>query len=315
MNLFESGDNKIPPNPISGTVRTRDGITLRYAHWRTARPPAKGTVIILHGRTEFIEKYYETIQDLREAGYEALTFDWRGQGGSDRLLANPRRGHVESFDQYVMDLDTILKEIALPDCRGPLFILAHSTGGLVALTAAPALGNRIERMVLTSPLIGFGEFGLSSGTLRFVTGLMCTAGLGSIPFSRKSSNADALRDFASNQVTSDTKRFTRNSEFLIEHDELAIDGPTAGWLFAAGQAMRRIHDPDFIASISVPTLLISAGSDTVVSNRAIEDYGKRLRSGRAVQVAGSKHEILQERDVLREQAMAAIKAFLPGNVS
>ncbi|MCG6859451.1 MAG: alpha/beta hydrolase [Salaquimonas sp.] len=313
MNLSESGDNPKPPNPISGTVRTRDGYELRYAHWRTTRPPAKGTVIILHGRTEFIEKYYETVTDLRKAGYEALTFDWRGQGASDRLLSNRKRGHVESFDQYVIDLDTILDEIALPDCRGPLFILGHSTGGLVALLAAPKLGNRIDRMVLTSPLIGFGALGLSPGTLHFVTGLMCTVGLGAVTFPRRRSITKAPRDFSTNQVTSDTKRFTRNVDFLAEHQELAIAAPTAGWIFAASQAIERIHDPDFVASISVPVLLISAGNDTVVSNRAIEDYGRRLRSGRSLSVAGSKHEILQERDVFREQALAALRAFLPGS--
>lgn len=311
MNLLESDDNPIPPNPISGTVRTPDGYDLRCAHWRTTRPPARGTVILLHGRTEFIEKYYETASDLRAMGYEVLTFDWRGQGGSDRLLKARKRGHVESFEQYVIDLDTILDNVALPDCRGPLFILAHSTGGLVALLAAPALGNRIDRIVLTSPLVGFGEFGLPPRLLRFVTGMMCAAGLGSVPISR-GKDADAQRDFSTNQVTSDTRRFTRNTDFLIEHDELAIGGPTAGWIFAAGQAMDRIHDPDYIASISVPVLMICAGNDTVVSNRATEHYGRRLRSGRTLRLAGSKHEILQERDVFREQALAALRAFLPG---
>ncbi|MEC9344345.1 MAG: alpha/beta hydrolase, partial [Pseudomonadota bacterium] len=227
MTLLETGDNPIPPNPISGTVRTGDGFELRYARWRTMRPPAKGTVILLHGRTEYIEKYHETVSDLRDAGYEVLTFDWRGQGGSERLLKDRKRGHVDSFDQYVTDLDTILNEIALPDCRGPLYLLAHSTGGLVTLLAVPALGNRIDRIVLTSPLVGFGEFGLSSGLLRSLTGLMCAFGLGGVPFSR-GADPDAQPDFSTNQVTSDTKRFSRNVEFLAEHDELAIGGPTAG---------------------------------------------------------------------------------------
>ena len=311
MKLFKTADNPIPPNPSVGQVRTVDGYNLRYARWRTLQPPAKGTVIILHGRTEFVEKYHETVTDLRKSGFEVLTFDWRGQGGSDRFFKRRQRGHVDSFDQYVIDLDTILENVALPDCRGPLYVLAHSTGGLVALLAAPLLTNRVERIVLTSPLIGFGEFGLPPRWLRLVTGFLSAIGLGGVYMSH-TKDPDSLPDFPSNRVTSDTRRFTRNTEFLAEHPELAIGGPTAGWIFAAAQAMDRIHEPDFIASIAVPTLLISAGNDSIVSNRAIEDYGRRMRVGRTVRIDGAKHETLQERDVYREQVLAAFNAFVPG---
>ncbi|GIL01508.1 MAG: lysophospholipase [Alphaproteobacteria bacterium] len=311
MQLFESPDNPMPPDPLSGAVRTPDGINLRYARWRTLRPPAKGTIVLLHGRTEYIEKMYETVSDLRGMGFEVLTFDWRGQGGSDRLLGDRRRGHVDSFRQYVTDLDTVMNEVVLPDCRAPFFILAHSTGGLVALLAAPGLGNRIERMVLTSPLIRFGETALPQPALKVLAGLMCTFGLGTLPLSRRA-NPHAEQRFANNRLTSDTRRFTRNVDFAAGHPELGIAGPTAAWIFAACQAMDIVDDPDFIASIAVPTLLVAAGNDKVVSTRAIEELGLRMRSGRTVTVAGARHELLQERDVYRQQLLAAVAAFIPG---
>lgn len=312
MELFRPSDHPLPPNPKCGKVRTPDGINLRYARWKTAAPPAKGTVILLHGRSEYIEKFYETVTDLRQAGFEVLTFDWRGQGGSDRLLGDPRRGHVDSFDQYVVDLDTILSEIALPDCRGPHFILAHSTGSLVALLAAPGLANRIDRMVLASPLVRFGDTGLHQRVLKIVSGLMCATGLGTVYLARRS-NPDAIHDFTANLLTSDTRRFTRNAAFDAERQDLAIGGPTAAWIFAACQAMDRIDDPDFIASVTIPTLLVCAGNDRVVSNRAAEEFGYRMRSGRTLTIHGARHELLQERDVLREQLLAAFYAFAPGS--
>ena len=72
------------------------------------------------------------------------TFDWRGQGGSDRLLRRSRLGHVHRFDAYVDDLETFFHEVVLPDCRGPFDVLAHSMGGAVAMLAAPRLLNRVR---------------------------------------------------------------------------------------------------------------------------------------------------------------------------
>ena len=311
MDLFESSDNPMPPNPVSGFVRTPDGISLRYARWRTLQPPAKGTILLLHGRSEYIEKMYESVTDLRKAGFEVLTFDWRGQGGSDRLIRDRRRGHVDSFEQYVTDLETVIDQLALPDCRAPHFILAHSTGGLVSLLAAPRLGNRVERMVLTSPLIRFGETAISQSAMKATTGLLCTFGLGTMQFANRST-VDAEASFPGNRLTSDTRRYTRNIDFLAAHGDLGIGGPTAAWLYAACQAMDTVDEPDFVASINVPTLLVAAGNDKVVSQRAIEELGFRMRSGRTLTIAGARHEILQERDVYREQLLAALNAFVPG---
>ena len=108
MKLANQKYNPTPANPVVGEAKTRDGITLRYAHWRTTNPPTKGTVILLHGRAEYIEKLFETVGDLREQGFDVLTFDWRGQGGSQRLLDDRRRGFVEQFDQYIQSQQNII---------------------------------------------------------------------------------------------------------------------------------------------------------------------------------------------------------------
>src|SRR5690606_15200839 len=97
---------------------------------------------------------------------DVATFDWRGQGGSQRLARNPLRGHVKSFDDYVADLEQFFEEVALPDCQAPYFVLAHSTGGLVALLAAPMLANRVRRIVLSAPLIEIAGMPFSMATAR-----------------------------------------------------------------------------------------------------------------------------------------------------
>src|SRR5574340_1162169 len=125
MKLVSIPANPAPDNAVVGTVKTRDGVTLRVARW--APPPGrKGTVVLLQGRAEFIEKYFECVRDLHARGFAVATFDWRGQGLSDHALSNKRKGYVRSFSDYAIDLETVMHEIVLPDCPPPIFALAHS---------------------------------------------------------------------------------------------------------------------------------------------------------------------------------------------
>ncbi len=86
-----------------------------------------GTVLIMGGRAEFIERYSETIRELRRRGFHVASFDWRGQGGSDRLLRNPRKGHVRRFSDYRRDMDAVFAQL-MPKLPRPWFVLAHSMG-------------------------------------------------------------------------------------------------------------------------------------------------------------------------------------------
>ena len=135
MKLISIPANPVPEEAATAMLQTPDGVLLRYARW--APPPGrKGTVCIFQGRTEFIEKYFEVVRDLRSRGFAVAILDWRGQGLSQRAFRDRRKGHVESFDQYLIDLETFIKEVVLPDCPPPLFALGHSMGAAVLIQAA-----------------------------------------------------------------------------------------------------------------------------------------------------------------------------------
>ena len=69
------------------------------------------------------------MRELRARGFAVATFDWRGQGLSDRALDDPRKGHVGDFSEYELDLEVFMNEVVLPDCPPPLFAIGHSMGG------------------------------------------------------------------------------------------------------------------------------------------------------------------------------------------
>ena len=312
--LHEMPENPLPEQEIAGIFRARDGKQIRYARFGATVRPLKGTVIVLPGRNECIEKYFETIRDLQAMGFSIATFDWRGQGRSDRLIRDPARGHVDSFDSYVRDLEQFFDEIVLPDCRGPFYMLAHSTGALVALLAAPAMVNRVRRMVLIAPFLELKKLPLPMKWIRRLSAVLYWTGLGRLYLGGGPRPRDPL-PFAGNVLTTDPKRYARNIELYQKFPQLGLGGPTAAWIHAACVAAEKVQDPEFMAKIHIPSLFIAAGDDAVVSTRAIENYAARLRSGTVLTIDGARHEILQEADIFREQALAAFDAFIPGTDS
>ena len=110
-------------------------------------------MVLLQGRAEFIEKYFETVRDLRARGFAVATFDWRGQGLSDRALADRRKGYVRSFTEYAIDLETIMEQVVLPDCPPPIFAIGHSMGAAIGIRACHDGSRWFERMVLSAPMI------------------------------------------------------------------------------------------------------------------------------------------------------------------
>ncbi len=311
--LFSTEANPVPDGCVAGAIYTPDKVELRTARWPALGSKRLGTICLLQGRSESIEKYFETIQELRHRGFAVATFDWRGQGGSQRLLANPLKGHVASFSDYVTDLKSFMEQIVLPDCPPPYYVLAHSMGGLVAFLAEASLRNYFERMILSAPLLGLGELYEPVGFARSATGFLSALGLRKAWPPGQNTTPAETRPFAGNALTSDPVRYTRNGDILKAAPGLALGAPTIGWARAAFTAMENVLDPAFAPRVAVPVLMVAAGGDKVVSNIAIEHVAVGLRAGSRIVLPGAQHEILQERQPFREQFFAAFDAFIPGD--
>jgi len=294
-----------PPSGLRIAFHTLpDGARLRLA---TARPDGspRGTVLVLQGRNETLEKYFETMRDLLAEGLAVASFDWRGQGGSTRTTRLPGVGHVASLDELADDLHHVLR--ALPALTpGPVALLAHSMGGLVALHAGERIDRLVERMVLSAPLVQ-----IPGGPLRrALVGLVCSAlhwtGFGTLPVRRAAlPGAEPARS----DLSSDPRRLQRNAALARAGGDWTVGGLSASWLRAVLRAARRLDRSDTIARLTVPTLLLTAGADTVVSHHASQRLAWRMRTGHGITIPGCRHEILQEADRFRAPALAAALAF------
>jgi lysophospholipase len=310
MTLLTIPVNPVPDGAVAGYLTTADGVKLRFARWNPTGP-RRGTVCLFSGRTEMIEKYFEVVRELRERGLAVAVLDWRGQGGSDRLLSDPRKGHVDSFDDYQLDLDVFMREVVLPDCPAPIFGLAHSMGGAILLEAI-RLGRRwFDRLVLSAPMIELTGYA-GRPAARAIAKIGTLLGLGKSYILGGGPAPISSRPFARNPLTSDPVRYER-IRALEELPGLGLGSPTFGWANAAFRLMERFRDPLYPTLLRQPLLIFAAGEDPIASTPATERFAVRLRAGSHLIIPGAKHEIMMERDIIRTQFWAAFDAFVPGS--
>jgi len=306
--LRPTPENPAPNNYSAGYFTGHRGVKIRYGLFRSDIVPARGTIVLLQGRNEFIEKYFETIRQMNAMGLWVATYDLRGQGGSDRLKKDTRKGHVRRFSDYEKDLEIFLEQVVLPDARLPFFLVAHSTGALIALSAAPRLSNRISRMALASPYVGFHGQPASEKFARPVARLMSWTGFGGVQLG----GDRRLIPFEGNGLTGDRKRFERNLELYRSFEDLTVGAPTARWVHETLKAASRVSLQSHLMEITIPTLIIAPVLDGVVPYRLQENLSRNFRAGQLIPVTGGRHELFQEKDIYRAQAMDAIETFMPG---
>jgi lysophospholipase len=312
MQLVSLARNPVPSGATTGMLSGYDGSPLRYAVWSATRGPRRGTVCIFQGRTEFIEKYFETIADLRRRGFAVAIMDWRGQGGSDRPVGDPRKGHIEDFSEYDRDLRQFMREIVLPDCPPPYVALGHSMGSHIILRNIARPGSWFERAVLVAPMIAIypGVLGFPKPLIKAYAAMGVATGFGSAYVHGGTSDTGYNTDFDGNILTSDQERFLRNRQIERTAPHLLLGSPTIGWLRAAMKSMKLVADRDFPRKVRVPALIFGAGFDQIVDTSAVEKFAVGLKVGTYILIPDAQHEILQENDDIRARFWATFDAYL-----
>jgi lysophospholipase len=310
MRLVEAQDNPIPRGAEVFPVSTVDGLTLRAARFMP-QGACRGAVLIASGRSEYIEKYFETIDAMLARGLAVLAFDWRGQGLSTRELRDRAKGHIDDFSLYLRDLDAVRTQGLEPFCPKPWFALGHSMGGAILLEQAHLDASIFSRIVMTAPMIDLT--GLRFPKLARSMAVLCDSiGLGGafVPGGGRRPILD--RGFKGNPLTTDERRFNRIRNILAAEPELVLGDPTIAWAHAAFRQMQRFEDAEYPRRIRTPVLIFAAQHDWVVDSLATERFAARLKVGRMILLEQSRHEILLEQDAVRARFWAGFDAFIPG---
>lgn len=300
--------NDGPPGAQAHWLRAADGVRLRVVHW-PAPAGARGTVLILPGRTEWAEKYGLAAAALVAQGWGAVSVDWRGQGLADRALPDPRPGHVGDFAEYRRDLRAVL-DWAAP--LGPMPWIAHSMGGCIALRGLVD-GLRPPAAAFSAPMWGLATPPLLRAAVGLQARLARTFGrdLGYTPTTGPDHGLPGM-SFDLNPLTRDRAMFDRMKAHLAAEPRLAVGGPTLRWMGAAlaeMAALARAPAPP------VPAVIGLGGAERIVSPAAIRARAARWPGAELRDYPGAEHELLMERPEVRDDLIAracALFARAPG---
>ena len=276
---------------------TPDQQSLRYGIWYTPKEKQKGSILLLNGRREFMEKYSETIEELNHQRFNVYSFDWRGQGLSSRMLANRHKGFIDDYDVYLNDLNMFVTKIVMPESVHPLIIIAHSMGAHIALRFMHDQPDTADMAVLTSPMIDIFESRLYRRVVKLITRIAIKTGFS---HSYTIGSGDYTDEkFKGNELTSDPVRFTDAKKAITKNPDLALGGPTYGWLSATLISTDILIQQGFAAKVTTPILMVIAGNDKIVSIKSQKKFCTMLPNCRLKEISGARHEIFKETDAVR----------------
>lgn len=288
--------NEIPDGAEEHWLEGRGGVKVRVMTAPPSRGPARGSVIVAPGRTEFIEKYFEVIRELQSRGFAVFCIDWRGQGMSGREVDNPLKGHLANFDDPVNDLSTALKLLGDKLPR-PYIVLAHSMGGAIILRALQTRRVDVDGAVFTAPMWGIaGLSDVAKWYVRFMTSIGAAGA-----FAPSVDHKWKREPFKKNPVTHDKERHARAQGLIAEEPRLALAGPTNGWVAAAAETTEGFLQPSALAHIRIPVGIATASQEQLVDSSSHDAVAAQLADAKHITIDGAKHEIMMELDPLRAQ--------------
>lgn len=290
------------------------GVRLRAARFDADLPTA--ICLLMNGQTEFIEKYFEVIDELRGRGFTAVTFDWRGQGGSDRPLPDRRKGHIGDFTDYDRDLEAILRQTVLPLSAQhglPVIAMAHSMGGEILIRRLHDVQSEFAAAILCAPMLGINFRGNPAWVVEKISAYLNRQGPSTEFVWGMAARDQLYLPFSLQIVTSDPARYARNQALLAADPELRLHGPTWGWLAAALGAIALTRSPGYAEAIQTPSLFLGAGRDRVCDTGAVRAFAEHVPAATYVEIRHAEHELLMERDIYRSQLWSHVDAFLKKN--
>lgn len=320
-----------PPKDWDWGYRSFDGIKIRYGLPRS-RKAYDAVVTIIGGLGDFGEQYFELANELDAQNVKPIIIDMPGQGGSTRYLPQtPMRRHSLGFDVALSQLHTVIDEIVLSAAidmndnhkRLPIFLIAHSMGGHMALRYL-AEYNKSSRgeilfsaAFLSAPMLGIQAVNqfpkwLRYPLLRFLN-LRPTA---YVPGGCDWFDGYRERIGFKGIFSSDPERYEIQRAYFThpDHKFLVTGSPTNKWLLDAYLSCKKIESAGYLETINIPVIMGVAGDDKLVDNTNIYNAAKRLKKGQIIDIPHSQHEILMEADKYRAPFIEAFFTFIKDNV-
>lgn len=307
---FHAGLADAPPGAVTVWAMSGAGsgaARIRLASWKAGE---KGTVLLLPGRTECIEKYGRAAGDLVARGFSVITVDWRGQGLADRALPDRKMGHVGDFSEYQQDLDAMLVEAARLNLPRPYYMVAHSMGGCIGLRGL-VRGLPIKAAVFSAPMWGIAMAAWLRPVATVVSAFAAPLGLVTRYAPSTSDETYLLQfPFEGNVLTTDEEMWNYMRRQVVEVPDLALAGPSIGWLKAA---LRECAALSALPAPGVPAICGLGTAEKVVDVPPVHLRMAGWANGQLDLYPGAEHEIMMEGPATRARFFDRAAALFDAN--
>ncbi len=278
-------NNSIAVKHETGYLQKAD-TRLFYQSW--VPEPMHQVMVIAHGLGEHSGRYRNLVEFFSPKGCGFFALDHRGHGRSSGT-----RGHIDSFDQYGDDLNTLIQKICTETGREKVILVGHSLGGLIAVSYLLRYQETISHLILSSPALRTKEpppkLKAAAGKLlaRIVPSLTMANEIDPTHICREEKVVKAYIDdpLVHNRVS---------TRFFVEY------------LKASEQAF------NMAPSLTVPMLLLQAQQDLIVDPQASKEFFEAAGSkNKEMKVyEGQYHEIFNEPE--KEITFSDLEAWLAG---
>lgn len=220
--------------------------------WESDQEP-RAVIVIIHGAFEHHGRYKWLIEMWRTSRYHVLMGDLPGQGTTSRS----KRGHIDSFDEYIEEVDSWVREAAKWEL--PIFVMGHSMGGLVLIRLLQEKKLHLAGAILSSPCLG-----LAQHPSKFLEAI--SIGL----------NIVKPKLMVSPKLSVDL--ITRNLEVQRNdvNDSLYVTKVSVRWYRELLTGMRQAFEKSE-QTLDIPILVMQGGNDKLVDKAAVRKWFDQIK--------------------------------------
>ena len=273
------------------TFQAADGVEVFYRRWTPDGDPG-AAVLIVHGMSEHSGRYERIASRLRDSGYAVYAPDLRGHGRTSASTGVGRSG-PSGVEGILEDMGQ-LRQLAEDEGSGPVALVGHSMGALLAQAYAERHGDALATLVLS------GSAGVNDsldGLIEMLQQAM-DAGMADEPVAAMAGFSDETARTPFDWLSRDPDEVDAYlaDPFCGENHPM-----TYAFLFDLLELGVKVMDPSGIAGIptDLPVLLMTGDQDPASNlGEGVRQLERRMAAAglqvEAIWYEGARHEILNE---------------------
>ena len=251
----------------------------RFMHTHSAAP----TLLFLYGSSGRAEHWRKILPHFSDK-CNCVIPSYLGHGQSDKPSFTVGQFNPYAFMQMVRDIEVVLKKYG--DTNGNTIIFGHSMGAKIALRLACQYPNKIKKLILLCP----GTFEESDDS----------SDLWSQPIEElEAKRSDMAEVFQYMAFEEDT-----DPALLKQEAKAARDVPMH---VVQGLNLNESDKPIDLASIKIPTLILTGESDLLITDKEIRAAYSHIPHVHIKKITKAGHFIMLEQP---EEVMRCIDSFL-----